>query len=204
MILHQSEFKFVKTLKGQTTMTKIKIYRFLAGITFAVLLTVVQTAQAAPLVYVPLGGDDKIVVVDASTDKIVATISGVEAVHGLAISPDGRHLIAGSYSERETKNTAPPKPAGVSEDEHAKHHASPASGSGIASSVVSTVSIVQISDSRIIRRIDVPGAVHHVSANPDGRFAVVTHPNEGAISVIDLSSYKVITSFSCDISYLFI
>lgn len=177
-------------------MPKVIRYRSFVAIVFGAVIAFLQSAQAAPFVYVPLGSDDKIVVVDAATDQIVDIINGVEAVHGLAISSDSRFLIAGSYAEREIIGAAPAKPAGVSEDEHAKHHAAPSSGSPSSSTTVSTVTIFQAADNRIVRRIDVPGAVHHVSASPDGRFAVVTHPNEGAISVIDLLSYKVISSVS--------
>ena len=59
--------------------------------------------------------------------------------------------------------------------------------------MVSTVSVVRTDDASIVRRIDVPGAVHHVAVSPDGRFAVVTQPNEGGISAIDLATYKVTT-----------
>ncbi len=172
------------------------LVRLFSWTVLALLLAGMQTAHAAMLVYVPLGSDDKIVVIDAATDKVINTITGVEAVHGLAGSPDGQLLIAGSYAEREAKAATTAKPTGVSEDEHAAHHAKPTSAASSASAVLSTVSIVQTSDSRIIRRIDVPGAVHHVSVSPNGRFAVVTHPNLGAISVIDLTSYAVIASVS--------
>lgn len=177
-------------------MTNLSLFRCLTWTVLALLLTGMQTARAAPFVYVPMGSDDKIVVVDAATDKIVDTISGVEAVHGLAISPDGGFLIAGSYAERDVKDAAAAKPVGVSEDEHAAHHTAPAAGTNIIESVVSTVSIIQTADGAITRRIDVPGAVHHVSASPDGRFAVLTHPSEGTISVIDLSSYTVVKRIS--------
>tara|TARA_R110002095_G_scaffold130747_3_gene113577 strand:+ start:71250 stop:72368 length:1119 start_codon:yes stop_codon:yes gene_type:complete len=182
--------------KEKITMATATMFRPFAWAALVVLLTGMQTAHAAPLVYVPLGSDDKIVIVDAATDKIVDTIGGVEAVHGLAKSPDGRFLIAGSYAERDVKGAAVAKPAGVSEDEHAAHHTAPAPGASTAGSVVSTVSVIQTADGAIIRRIDVPGAVHHVSVSPDGRFAVVTHPNESAISVIDLASYAAVTSVS--------
>ncbi len=177
-------------------MTNLSLFRYLTWTVLALLLTGMQTARAAPFVYVPMGSDDKIVVVDAATDKIVDTISGVEAVHGLAISPDGGFLIAGSYTERDVKDAVVAKPVGVSEDEHAAHHTAPAAGTSIIESVVSTVSIIQTADGAITRRIDVPGAVHHVSASPDGRFAVLTHPSEGTISVIDLSSYTVVKKIS--------
>jgi hypothetical protein len=63
-----------------------------------------QTALAEPLVYVPLGGEGKIVVVDAAKDEVVDTISGVTAVHGLAGTPDGQFLSAGSFEKREAGN----------------------------------------------------------------------------------------------------
>ena len=147
-----------------------------------------QGALAEPLVYVPLGSDGKIVVVDAATDKIVDTIGGVASVHGLARTPDGKFLIAGSFEERDT-GAMPMKPAGTTDEEHKVHHAKAAKPKAGAS--VSTVSVLRTADGSAVRRIDVPGAVHHVTVSPDGRFAVVTRPNEGEISVIDLATYEV-------------
>ncbi len=173
-------------------------------------------AVAAPLVYVPLGGKDRIVVVDAAKDQIVATIDGITAVHGLARTPDGQFLIAGSLDEREAGSAPPEKPAGMSADEHAKHHGmapapkqKPAGMSadehaahhGMASApeqepdqMISTVSVIRAADRSIVRRIDVPGAVHHVAVSPDGRFAVVTLMKEGGISAIDLATYEVVAT----------
>jgi YVTN family beta-propeller protein len=152
-----------------------------------------QAALAEPLVYVPLGGENKIVAIDSAKDEIVDTISGLAAVHGLAGTPDGRFLIAGSFETRVPEGEAVAKPAGVSEDEHAAHHgAAPANAK--ADVGVSTVSVIQTADGSVVRRIDVPGAVHHVAVSPEGRFAVVTHPNDGAISAIDLESYELVAT----------
>jgi YVTN family beta-propeller protein len=105
-------------------------------------------------------------------------------------------LIAGSYEASDVKAPAPAKPSGVSEDEHAAHHKPAPAGTRKAGSEVSTLSIIQTADRSIVRRIDVPGAVHHVAVSPDGRFAVVTHPNEDRISAVDLKTYKVVANFS--------
>lgn len=159
-----------------------------------------QVALAEPLVYVPLGGEGKIAVVDAAKDEIVDTIGGVAAVHGLAETPDGRFLIAGSFEAREAGGAAPEKPSGMTAQDHAIHH--PASSPSTKNDgskkdgAVSTVSIIRTADRSIVRRIDVPGAVHHVAVGPDGRFAVVTRPNGGGISVIDLASYEVRANLS--------
>lgn len=176
-------------------MTRISIVWTAAWIGIAATVMGTQPVRANPLVYVPLGAENKVVIIDAAKDEITGTIPDIPAAHGLARTPDGRYLIAGSLAEREA-GAVPRKPAGMSEEEHASHH-----GGGAASAitpkagpVVSTVSVIRTSDGSIVHRIDVPGVVHHVAVSPDGRFAAVTHPNEGGISVIDLASYEVVTT----------
>lgn len=162
------------------------------------LLVAIATAALADrrneVVYIPLGGNGEIAVVDTVTDTVAAKIPGVPAVHGLAGTPDGRFLIAGSFDERDPGTAAPQRPSGVSEDDHASHHAAPPPGAGNQGAKISTVSIVDRSRATVVRRIDVPGAVHHVAVSPEGRFAAVTRPRQGGISVIDLSSYQVVAS----------
>jgi len=150
-------------------------------------------SASGTMVYVPQGGTNSILVIDASNDKIVGTIPGLELTHGLAATHDGRFLIAGAYTETTAEKTpAPPKPAGVSEDEHAAHHAKPQTPAAGRGGAVSYVSIVRVGDKSIERRITVPGAVHHVAVTPDDRHAILTHPGNDGVSVIDLSSNTVI------------
>ena len=150
------------------------------------------TAVAADAIYIPLGSANAIISIDPNRDVVVGRIEGVPAAHGLAATPDGQYLIVGSYNERPASAAAPSKPTVVSEEEHASHHAKEPETAKKTSSVLSTVSVVRIEDKSVIRRIDVPGAVHHVTVSPNGRLAVVTQPNQDAISVIDLASYRVI------------
>jgi len=164
------------------------------AIALAFLVTPAYSAGAGDVVYIPLGSDGKVVVVDTHQDKIVGEFGDLPAVHGLAGTPDGRFLVAGSFDDRAAGEGAPAKPTGISEDEHEAHHSAPPAGAKKADAMVSTVSVVRSADGSIVRRIDVPGAVHHVAVSPDGRFAVVTHPNEGAISAIDLNSYEVVAT----------
>lgn len=154
----------------------------------------IQSARAEPSMFVPLGNDDRIVVIDTASDRVVSEIAGVTAVHGLARTPDGRFLIAGSFKERGMDGAAPAKPESVTEDEHAAHHGGTNAMKGDDEAVVSTVSVIRAVDGTAVRRIDVPGAVHHVAASPDGRFAAVTHPNAGSISVIDLGTFEVVAT----------
>lgn len=168
----------------------------------ATFLAVALAGAASPtmaksIVYVPTGSVDGILVIDAAKDRIVGTIGGVEAVHGLASTPDGRFLVAGSFSETEVGEAAlPPKPEGMSEAVHRSHHAAPAGDTAAGRKAVSFVSLIRTAEGTVTHRIKVPGAVHHTAVAPDGRHAVATHPNGGGISVIDLVGFKVLKAMA--------
>lgn len=149
-----------------------------------------SAAFAAP-VYVPLGSAGFVVVIDSAGDRVTGRIDGLPAVHGLAATPDGRRLIAGSADERPVGEKGPDKPAAISEEDHGAHHPAPGADSQPMSPTLSTVSIVDAETGTVSRRIDVPGGVHHVVVDPAGRFAVVTHPALGGITAIDLSSFEI-------------
>ena len=153
-------------------------------------------ASAGNLAYVPLGSDNKLLIVDTEKDSVIGKIDGLPAVHGLAKTPDGTFLVAGSYEGRSTAAKAPAKPKGVSAADHAAHHKKPKPGAIKPGAEISTLSIISTADNKVVRRIDVPGAVHHVAVSPDGRFAVVTLPSEDKVSAVDLKTYKVVANFA--------
>jgi len=157
----------------------------------AILLTVLMsaTAVASPLMYVPTGNSNDLVIIDLETDKIVGRIDELENAHGLAAIPSSEYLIAGSMKplEADEKNVIA-KPGAVSEDEHAAHHAGGAD-SGIKGT--SFLSIIDIKHGQVVRRIPVRGLTHHVAVSPDGRYAVAVHSGKGGISVVDLEKMEV-------------
>ena len=71
----------------------------LTAVTLLSMFTITGTALAEPLVYVPLGSGNQVIEIDASTDQITKTFIGVENPHGLAATPDGEYVIAGSLKE---------------------------------------------------------------------------------------------------------
>ena len=160
---------------------------------FLALVVAVPQAMADTIVYVPLGGAGEVLAIDAGADLTVGKISGLEEVHGLAGVPGGEYLVAGSYTESAPDAPAtPPRPKGISEDEHRAHHAAPAARAPASGKAISFVSVIQTEDQKVVRRIAVPGAGHHTAVTPDGRYAVATHPNDGGVSVIDLAAFKVV------------
>jgi YVTN family beta-propeller protein len=173
------------------TMTRAFIQTIVGALCGVALVSFAMPAAAGSMVFIPLGDADAVFAIDAVRDRVVGRIGDLPAVHGLAETPDGRFLVAGSYAERPAGESMPEKPAGISADAHAKHHGG-AAAPDKAAPTVSTVSIVRIADGSVVRRVDVPGAVHHVAVSPDGRTAVVTHPDGGGISAIDLARYVVV------------
>lgn len=157
------------------------------------LIAMASPAMAGSTVYLPTGSDGQVLVIDATQDGVVGKIEGLEADHGLASTLDGKLLVVGSYAETTPDQSAlPPKPQGMSADEHQAHHSAPTAAP--VADAVSFVSLIRTADNAVVRRIEVPGAVHHIAVTPDGNFAVATHPGGGGISVIDLSTYKVVTT----------
>lgn len=152
-------------------------------------------AHAGPdRVYIPEGSADAVRVVDPETGNQLARILDVEAVHGLAGSPASPYLVAGSYTEVDREDlTDLAKPEGVEQDEHAAHHAKPDATVGPADAGISLLSVIDTRTNALIRKIEVPGAVHHVSISPDGRFAVSTHPSGDGVSIVDLKTLELVT-----------
>lgn len=152
----------------------------------------VQPAAAEEIVYVPLGGAGEVLVIDAADDSIRGRIAGVPESHGLAATPDGRLLIVGSLAEMTPEQAKLlPKPAGMSEDGHQAHHQMSDAAAPTGNAGVSLLTVLQAEDGKILRRIEVPGAVHHTAVTPDGRYALATHPNGGTLSVVDLATFEI-------------
>lgn len=167
--------------------------RTLTTATAALLLTT-AIAAAQSVVFVPEGSADSVRMVNAQTGETINRITGIEAVHGLSGAPGVPYLVAGSYAETDRAAIAElAQPEGVSEDEHAAHHVkSDDKPIGPSDAGISILSVLDATSGEIIRRIEVPGAVHHTAVSPDGRFAVATHPSGDGISIIDLKNFKLI------------
>lgn len=142
--------------------------------------------QAAPLMYVPTGVSNEIVVVDLDGHRVVHRITELENAHGLAATPDGEMLVAGSMQSAAAGAATSAKPAAVTAEDHAAHHAA---GQTAAASYVS---ILQRGNNRVVRRIAVPGLTHHTTVSPDGKVAIAVHSDLGGVSVIDLTRLELV------------
>ncbi|MFV1984257.1 MAG: YncE family protein [Thiohalomonadales bacterium] len=135
---------------------------------FASFVLLSNLSLAAPTVYIPLGSANKVIQVDAATDKITATYTGVENPHGLVATPDGEYVIAGSLSETPLKK-------GQTE-----------------TSLNSKLFFIHPEHGHVMSTIPVSGWTHHQAITPDGRYVISTHGLRGSVSVVDLEGNKVI------------
>ena len=139
---------------------------FISIISASMALT--NTLQASPTVYIPLGSANQIIRVDAATDTITATYTGVDNPHGLVATPDGEYLIAGSLKETALKK------------DQAKDTPN------------SKLFFIHPAHGHVMSTIPVSGWSHHQAITSDGKYVLSTHGMRGAISVVDLEDNKVI------------
>lgn len=147
----------------------MKSYSSLAATAIVIALSA-QTAWAGPTVYIPLGSANKVIAVDAASNRITATYDGVDNPHGLVATPDGEYLITGSLSET-------PLPQGAPID-----------------TANSKLSVIHPAHGHVMSTLPVAGWTHHQAITPDGRYVLSTHPTRGGISVADLTENKIVRS----------
>jgi len=139
---------------------------FMSMISASMALT--ATLQASPTVYIPLGSAIQVIKVDAATDKITATYTGVENPHGLVVTPDGEYVIAGSLQETPLKKGQP------------------------QDTLNSKLFFIHPVHGHVMSTIPVSGWSHHQAITSDGKYVLSTHGMKGSVSVVDLDGNKVI------------
>jgi len=179
---------------------------------FALFFPFITNAQ--PLLYVPTGNTNDVVIIDLDTDKIIGRIGELENAHGLSSSRHTEYLVAGSMQVSGIKKSDADKPAKMSEAEHAAHHANTKSKAE-KKAKPSYVSIIDAKYGHVMRRVEVRALTHHTAVSPDGKTAIAVHSGAGGISVIDLDKMNVIKTlqtgtwpnyavFSSDGNFLYI
>lgn len=152
------------------------------------ILPVVLSAE--PLMYVPSGTTNNIVIIDLQSDTIIGHIKGLENAHGLSGSPNSDYLVAGSMMQSSSeKKPSPQQDKKTGEEAHKAHHG--LDQEETAKSVQSFVSIVHPEHGHVMQRIAVRGLTHHTAISPDGEISVAVHSGADGISIISLNSLQV-------------
>ncbi len=190
------------------------------------LALIASISFAAPSVYIPLGSANKVIKVDAATDKITATYTGVENPHGLVATPNGEYVITGSLVEApDTKKSK----LFFIHPEHGHvmstiavtgwthHQAITPNGRYVISThaLRGSVSVVDLKTNTVFKTIKTGPVPNFTLITKNGKRAFVSNTGNNTISEIDLTNWNVIRTlesgpapehmaFSADQSILFV
>lgn len=138
----------------------------LAIFLFASLSFGAAAVRADPMVYVAAGFANRILIIDAATDKVVGEYTGVENPHSVVITPDGEYIMSGSLKEAKDAANVPR----------------------------STLYLVHPVHGHVMSTLPAVGMIHHQAITPDGKYVISTHPTQGGISYADMLGTGKVTA----------
>ena len=143
---------------------------------------------------------DSVDLIDPTTDKIVAQIPGIEAVHGVAPAPDGSRFYVTNESTatldvvdaktlrviKKIRLTGPPNNVAIRKDGKRVYAAIQMADGGI--DVIDTVAMEKIKFIRVLR------GVHNPIITPDSKYVVAGSTGGNVATVIDTETEQPVWS----------
>ena len=155
-------------------------------------------------VYVTNSAGDAIHVVDPATNKVVQTIKGEEAAHGINFSPDGTRV----YVSNESTSTLDvfDRVSGklikkVALSDHPNNIAVSKDGKRVFVGIARDPGAVDVVDAATLTRaksIPVRGRLHNIYVTPDGKYLITGSIPKKLLTVIDLSTDTVAWEYLFD------
>ena len=186
-------------------------HRGLAALAGLVLCTVSFSAMAAQLRIIQTNfAGDTIHIIDPATNKVVAKIDGVEAIHGITVAPDGSRIFVSEEGNNtvmvidgktlKVTKTIPlsgnPNLIDITPDgrwiyaaialtyddlsEFPKVKANPTGG----------VDVIDTQSLQKVKTIAMTGGVHDLNVTPDGKFVIVGNARGGRANVMTVVDTK--------------
>src|SRR5215204_4537891 len=165
---------------------------FVSAIAAGLLVFSAQTAAAASsLIYVTNSGGDNIHVVNPQTHKVVSTINGIEAAHGVAFSPDGARVYASNEADHtvdvfEQKTGKLIKKVALS---GRPNNIAVAKDGRIVVAIAQEPGALDIIDPvKLERKVSVlvNGRLHNTYVTPDSKYAIMGSTRSNIFTVVDL------------------
>ena len=136
---------------------------------------------------------DSLTALDASSNRVVATLHGLPGPHDVQATPDGREVwvISGPTAQvivLDTAFYAPRAVVGVGKDP-AQLAFTPDGKTGyIANRGDGTVSVLDVAAHRVVATLPVGAAPHGLQVSPDGRWLAVANTQDGTVRLIDTAT----------------
>ncbi len=175
----------------------MKIPLMLFGLAIAMISA---PAWAESLVYVAAGSANKIIVIDAATDKVVGQFDDIDNPHSIVATPDGRFVLSthptrsnisvvDMQQNRVIKTVATgaaPNYAVVSKD---------GSRVNVSNSGDNSVSEIDVATWTEVGKFDGGPGPEHMVLSKDGETLFVLNPRAGTISAITISQGKITRTY---------
>jgi len=168
------------------------------GTLLASLALVAAPAWAATArIYVTNSAGDTVDVVDASTNKVVQVIKGIEVPHGVNFSPDGKWVYVSNESDRVLDIVDEKTGAIVNKvplSGHPNNIAVTKDGHFVLVCIAQApgaLDVVDATSMKLAKTIPVRGQLHNVYVTPDGKYAVAGSVAAKRMTVVDLKTQEV-------------
>lgn len=171
------------------------------GVIAAALVAPPVTAQTGRVLVIQTNAaGDNVQLIDPATDKIVAEIADEEAVHGVAVAPDGSRIYLTNESLatldvidvrtlkllKRIPLTGPPNNIAIRKDGKRVYAAIQSNDGGI--DIIDTVAMEKIKFIRVLR------GVHNAIITPDGKYVVGGSTGGNVATVIDTETEQPVWS----------
>jgi len=175
------------------------------GISTSLLLGIAAQPVAADTVrvYVTNSAGDSIHVIDAATNKVVQVIRGIEAVHGVGFSPDGKRVYASNEAD-ETLDVIDQKSGKILKkvplSGRPNNLAVTPDGGRVVVAITEPGAIDVIDTASLAKRKQIPmnGRMHNTYVTADGKYAVSGSVRHRLLNVVDLATEETAWEITFD------
>jgi YVTN family beta-propeller protein len=179
------------------------------ALAFAALLILgvaVALTAASPTarIYITNSAGDTVDVVDATTNKVVQVIKGIEVPHGVNFSPDGKWVYVTNESAQELEiidQKSGTIANHVALSGHPNNIAVTKDGHYVLICIASAPGALDIVDPgavKLVKTIPTKGGLHNVYVTPDQKFAVAGSVVAKRMTVFDLQSQSIAWDMTFD------
>jgi YVTN family beta-propeller protein len=147
---------------------------------------------------------DNIHLIDASTNKVVGEINGIEVNHGAAAAPDGTHLYITNEAEHrlDVVDTKTLKVSGhVALSDRPNNLSISKDGKRVYVAIIAQPGAVDVIDTaslQKIKTIPTKGGIHNTFVTPDGKFVIAGSIAGRQITVIDVNTNEPVWTMPFD------
>ncbi len=154
-----------------------------------------MTAETVRVVQTNAAGDEALLI-DPATNKVVLRMPNLEAVHGVAFSPDGERTYFTVEADSTVKavETRSGKTVGsVKLSGHPNNIAVSKDGKRIFAGIAvapGAVDVIDAATMKNVKSVPIKGAVHNVYVTPDGKYMVAGSAGGSIVQVFDAATLE--------------